>query len=254
MDQEPKHPVRTTKKTLQLMELLKRKHVAGISDLAQEIEMSKSTVHNHLNTLVSAGFVTKDGDQYQLSLKLLEFGGHLRDQMDLYKVAKSEIKGLAQDSNELVNLAIEENGRLVYLTRSKGDLAVDVDTYTGYRTHMHNNAAGKAILAHESPEKVNRIIKRQGLPEVTENTITSEEELLKEIELIQDQGYAQDNEERLEGLRSVAAPIKSSNNMILGAVSVSAPTSRMSKDVFHEKIPEMVQNTANVIELDVKFR
>lgn len=252
MSKQAKHPVRTTRKTLDIIEALKRMDGAGVTELADEVEMGKSAVHNHLSTLEEYGYVIQEANIYLLSLKFLDLGGYTRNKTDLYKVSEPEIKSLAEKSGELVNLLIEENGMGVYLYRSKGDRAVDLDTYAGLRVYLHSTALGKAILANLPPERVDEIIDEHGLSEITPQTVTDRDELFDELEQTRQRGFAIDDEERLEGLRCVAAPIRFGAN-VTGAISISAPTTRMNDDWEENVFIDQVCSAANVIELNMKY-
>ncbi|WP_227379312.1 IclR family transcriptional regulator [Haladaptatus halobius] len=245
--------VRTTEKTFRIIHALKEQDGARITELANSLDMGKSTVHNHLSTLVHEGYVIKQDKEYQLSLQFLELGGYVRNQLDLYKIAKPEIKRLAEETSELANLAVSEQGVLIYIDRSKGDQAVDLDTYTGLQAPLHCTALGKAILAYLPQEQVESVLDRHGMPKLTSNTISNRQNLYQELEQIREDGFAQDQGERLEGLRCVAAPIKSSEETVKGAISVSAPSSRMKSDRYNREIPEKVRSAANVIELNLKY-
>jgi len=248
-----KHPVRTTEKTLTLVEELMRRGPSGVTELAEGIDMGKSAVHNHLTTLQDHGYVLKTGNQYQLALKFLEIGGSIRKSMEFYQVAEPEVKSLADETGELANLLVEEQGFGVYLMRSKGEDAVDLDTYAGLRTNLHTTALGKAVLAHLSESRVQEIIERHGLEPKTPRSIGSREELFDALESVRDRGYAIDDAERLEGLRCIGAPVKSSSDEVLGAVSVSAPTNRVSDEELHGELSERVLSAANVIELNINY-
>ena len=248
-----KHPVRTTEKTLQLVEALRESEGAGVTELADRVDMGKSAVHNHLSTLREHGYVVKEGDTYRTGLKFLEVGGQRRNRMRLYDAAESKVNELAHRSGELCNLLTEERGVGVYLYRAKGDDAVDLDTYAGRRTHLHNTALGKAVLAYLPRSRVEEILDRRGLPAETDNSITDRGALFEELDRVRDRGYAVDDEERLAGLRCVAVPIRTSDGRVLGAISVSSPRSRMKGDRLAHDLPEMVQNAANVIELDINY-
>ncbi|MFB6155772.1 MAG: IclR family transcriptional regulator [Haloferacaceae archaeon] len=249
MPERAKNSVRTTEKTLRIIEALKEDDGGYVTRLAERLGMSKSTVHNHLKTLEENGYVVKDGDAYRLGLKFLDLGGHTRSKMKLYRIAKPKVKQMAVDTGEVANLLTEENGMGVYLYRSKGDQAVDLDTYVGHRTHLHYTAQGKAILAHMPEPRVREIIDEYGLPKATPNTITDEEELFEELETIREQGFAVHEEERLMGLRSIAAPIQPDNDVACGSISISSPASRMVDD----EIADIVVSAANAIELNVKY-
>lgn len=251
MTKEAKHPVRTAEKTLRIIEALKRLDGAGVTELANEIDFGKSTVHNHLSTLEEQEYVVKEGDIYRLSLRFLELGGYVRKKMDLHRRAKPEVLRLAEETGELANIATHEYGRCVYLYRSKGDDAVDLDTHTGFPIAMHNTALGKAILAHLPEDEVHRILDQCGMEATTSETITDREILFDELEQIRERGYALDREERLTGLRCVASPIKSPDGPVWGAISVAGPTHRIQGDRFKDKIPELVLSAANVVEINM---
>lgn len=251
MSKKAKHPVRTTEKSLEIVSELNRTGETRVTTLANELEMGKSTVHNHLTTLEDHGYVIKDAETktYRLSLKFLDIGGQIRSEIDVYKVAEPKIEELAETSGELVHLVVEEDGKGVYLCRAKGERAVELDTYVGCRHHMHSTAFGKAILSHLPTERVDEVIDQHGLPEVTPRTITSRSELFEELERTRERGFAVDDEERLEGLRCIAAPIRFDSDVI-GAISVSGPTARIDDDWESNEFVEQLCRVANVIELN----
>lgn len=248
-----KHPVRTTEKTLALIEVLMERGPCGVTELAENLDLGKSAVHNHLTTLREHGYVLQRGDEYQLGLKFLEVGGHTRKSMEFYQVAEPEVKSLAAETGELANLLVEEQGLGVYLMRSKGDSAVDLDTYAGLRTYLHTTALGKAILAHLPEDRVEEIVDRHGLEQKTPQSIGTRDELFEALEGVRERGYAIDDGERLEGLRCIAAPVKHSSGEVLGSISVSAPASRVSDDDLHGELPERVLSAANVVELNINY-
>ncbi|MFW6382411.1 MAG: HTH-type transcriptional regulator XacR [Haloferacaceae archaeon] len=250
---EAKHPVRTTEKTLALVEELMERGPCGVTELTDSLDMGKSAVHNHLTTLQAHGYVLQTDDRYQLGLKFLEVGGSTRKSMEFYQVAEPEVKSLADETGELANLLVEEQGMGVYLMRSKGQEAVDLDTYAGLRTHLHTTALGKAVLAHLPESRVEAIIDQHGLERKTPQSIGSRDELFEVLEDVRDRGYAIDDGERLEGLRCVAAPVLDSSDEVLGAISVSAPASRVKDEDLHGKLPERVLSAANVVELNINY-
>ncbi|WP_436348388.1 IclR family transcriptional regulator [Natronorubrum sp. FCH18a] len=251
MTKRAKHPVRTTEKSLRIIEELNRLGEARVTTLANELEMGKSAIHNHLSTLEKHGYVVKDPDTktYRLGLKFLDIGGQIRSEIGVYKVAEPKVEELAEESGELVHLVVEEDGKGVYICRAKGEQAVDLDTYVGCRHHMHSTAFGKAILSHFPRERVDEILERHGLPQVTPKTITSRDELYEELERTRERGFAVDDEERLEGLRCIAAPIRFDSDVI-GAISVSGPTARIDDDWESNEFVSELQRAVNVVELN----
>jgi len=249
---EAKYPVRTTETTLSIIEELRTSDGSGVTELSDTLGLAKSAVHNHLNTLRQHGYVIKDDDEYRLGLKFLEIGGFLRHQMTLFKTAEPQVDWLAEETDELANLLMEENGKGVYLYRAKGKEGLDYDTYAGKRKYLHATSLGKAILAHMNDDRVEAVIDQHGLPQVTDSTISDENELYAELAEIRDRGVAFDDEEATPGVRCVAAPVQTEEE-VLGSISISAPVNRMRGDRFREAVPDKVRRAANVIELNIKY-
>lgn len=252
MTKSPKTVVRATETSLRILEALKDFSGAGITELANDLDLPKSTVHNHLQTLIHNEYVIKNGDEYDVSLRFLEFGEYVRTRRRIAEIGPPEIDKLADRTNELTNLVVEEHGRGVFLYRAKGADAVHMDTHAGKRVYLHTTAFGKAILAHLPDERVHEIIDRHGLVTETDRTISSMEQLFDELESIREVGYAFDDEERLSGLRCVAVPVLT-QDLVVGAISVSGPKSRMTGDWYRSELPSLLQSTANVIEINITY-
>lgn len=250
---EANHPVRTTEKSLEVIATLRELDGARISALEDHLDMTKGAIHNHLSTLREHGFVVKEGNEYRLGMKFLTLGGQVRSNHELFRYGRQKADQLASDTGMLVNVMTEEGGNGVYLYQSRGDYAVNLDTHVGYRIHLHNIAIGKAILAFLPTRRVEEIIDTYGLPGATENTITERSDLLEELDLIRERGYATDREERTEGLSCIGAPIQV-NDQLLGAISISGPTRRLGIDQFDEEIVGQVESTANELSLDIKYK
>ncbi|RLM53466.1 IclR family transcriptional regulator [Halobellus sp. Atlit-31R] len=233
-----------------ILEALRELDGAGVSELAEKLDRSKATIHNHLSTLAANEFVVRNGDLYEVSLRFVDIGEYAKGQIDIYEVAKEEVDRLAEETGEVAQFMIEEHGRGVYLHKARGENAIQTASYTGNRKLLHYTALGKSILSQLSTERINAIIDRHGLPQRTSKTIASREELFDELETIRQKGVAFDDEEVLQGLRCVAAPIKHPNGDVCGAISISGPTSRFKGDRFHKELPEVVEGAANVIEVN----
>ncbi len=244
--------VEAVENCLEIIEVLQEQSTAGVTEIASELGRSKGTVHSHLSTLLQNEYVVQEGDTYQLSLKFLDLAESVEDEIAEYEIVKEELADLAEKTGELAQFATEEHGRAVYLHKVRGENAVQTASTPGKRENLHCISLGKAMLAHMSEERVDEIIDQHGLPESTENTITSREALFEELETIRERGYAYDDEEKILGIRCIAAPVRA-NDEIFGAVSISGPSTRMEGEFFHEELPNMVTRSANVIEINTKF-
>ncbi|WP_232685929.1 IclR family transcriptional regulator [Halobacterium zhouii] len=253
MDDRGAPSVQSVETTFRILEALHDRGGAGVTELASALSVPKSTVHNHLQTLRRNEYVVADDGTYRVGCRFLELGAHARDRRAIYEVARPEVERLAEETGELSGVLVEEHGRGVFLHRAMGERAVHVDTYAGKRIALHGPALGKAILAALPESRVDDIVERHGLPPLTENTITDRDELGAELERIRETGVAFDDEERLDGLRSVAAAITGPDDEVLGAVSVAGPTTRLRDDRFREDLPEAVRSAVNVIDLNVTY-
>lgn len=251
VNQSP-NTIRSAERTLEILETIKRRDSVGVSELAAELEAPKSTVHNYLRTLERQGYLVKNDGRYRLGLRLLGLSEHVKEDLEIPRIARPEIEELAAETGELASVMVEEHGQGIYVQLRSGDEAVYLDAKPGLRTYLHQTALGKSLLAAMPDDRVDEIVDRHGLPEATENTITDRDELFEELETIRERGYAVDNGERVSAMRCVATAI-SPNGEPRGAISVSGPSGRMQGEFFEETLPNMIQEAANVIEINLRF-
>lgn len=221
--------VRATEISLETINAIRAMDGARLTEIAERLDLAKSTVHRHLNTLESNGYVVREGTEYQIGLKFLHFGEYARNREGVYHLAKEQVQELARVTNEEVDFTVEEHGRLISLYNSLGQSkrsGLQVGSYFS----MHNTAAGKAMLAELSDDRVDEILDRWGLPEKTSRTITDREKLLADLEVTRERGYAVNDEELLEGFRSIGAAITDSEGSVVGGFSVGGPTYRIDID------------------------
>ena len=245
--------VGTTVTTIRVIEALQELDGAGVSEIAERVDIPTSTAFDHLRTLEGHEFVVKRGDQYEIGTRFLEIGGRARSADVLYRTAEPELRELAHETGEHANLMIEEFGRGVFLIKKKGGNAFNLDTHVGKRVTLQTTALGKAILSERSDEYIDEVVDRHGLPAATEETITDRTTLFEEIDEVRQRGFAVDDEERLPGVRCVAAPIAPSS-VARGAISISGAKTGMQDKRFNKELPELVLHTANIIEVNIRHQ
>lgn len=248
-DDPPENLVKSTQRSFAIVEALRELDGARLTDLALEVELPNSTVHNHLATLIDAGYVVCEDNTYRLTHRFLDHGEYTRSRRKLYSAGRPEIDELAATTGEIASLLVEERGLGVFLYSARGDDAVPLDIQVGKHVHMHTTALGKCILAGLPDERVDEISSTHGLPACTENTITDPEELRDELDVIREQGFARDDEERVKGVTCIAAPVKAETGKILGAISVSGPVHTLDDTA----IIEALQSATNVVELKLVY-
>lgn len=252
-EKRSKKRIKAAETLFDVIEGLQELGEAGVSELANHLNRPKSTVHIYLMTLVDLGFVIKTDDRYRTSLRFLELGGQTRKRMDIFESARPEIDSLSQETGEVANFAIEEQGKRVLLYSSEPLGGVFDNSPTGQYTHMHWTALGKALLSQLPDDRVHDIIETHGLPRATEHTITEPDALFEELSVIRDQGYSIEDEERREGIKSVAVPIQhTEESSPVSAVSISGPRRRIGEEEIKGQFLDALLDTVNVIELKDK--
>ncbi|WP_336023581.1 IclR family transcriptional regulator [Halobellus salinisoli] len=248
--------LKTVSRAFDLIRALEELDGAGVTELAEYLDLSKSVVYNYLSTLRAEKFVVKEGDTYRLSLQFLLVGEYVRYQNTLYRIGKPELEELAETTGEFAHLATEQHGLGVNLYKVSGEKAVGSDYQVNKlqrADYLHFSATGKAILAHLPRERVEWIVDKYGLPAKTDSTITDREDLFEELDTIRERGYSLNDEEEITGLQAIGAPVTNRHGRVLGSISVSGPVRRMKRADYHKQLIEDVVNTANVIEVNINM-
>ena len=225
-------PVKTTKKSMRIVEEIRNRDGATLAELTNALDLGRTTLFNHLTTLRQEQFLTKCEDEYHVGMRFLELGEYARNRRPEFTPAKVQVYRLAEATNEEAVFSIEENGLMYTIEYVMGDLnpsnpeAGSQFIRVGSKYNMHNSATGKAVLSRFSEERVQEIIEEHGLPETTDRTITSEDELLAELRHIRERGYAVNDEELKRGYRSIAVPVFGIDEEVIGAFSVGGPAYR----------------------------
>jgi len=238
--------------TLNIISELQAQSATGITELANKLGHSKSTIHNHLYTLEDQQLVVREDGEYRLSLRILDMAVHVRAQIGNYEVIRNEADVLAEETGEIIQFGIEEHGKVSYLYKATGEQAVETLSGVGKQQPMHSTSLGKTILAYLPQDQTDKLIESMELERFTANTITSADALRTELKEIRQRGYGIDDEENIEGLRCVSAPVENGDT-VLGAISITGPLSRFTDDRIHGDLSDLAIGAANVIELNTKF-
>lgn len=246
-------PITTTKKSFDIIEYLVKNECSGVSEISRELNIPKSTVYEHLSTLKKLEFVVQSDTGYRASTKFLQFGERIRSSMELFRGAKPELHDLADTTGEHACVVIEEHGRGVILYTAEGKGPGQLVTTPGTRTQLHTNASGKAILAHLPQDRAEEILDTYSLRQMTENTITDREQLYNELETVRERGYATNHEERLKGMKAVAAPVLDRQDNVLAAIAAYGPARRIDDTRLENDLSDHVLETANVVEVTYNY-
>lgn len=248
---DAKNPVQAVQRTIDIIDHLRNTGGARVTEIADEVGVSKGTVHCHLATLLQNGYAVKEGNEYRLGLRFLDLAHHAKDRVDIYDVTTTEVDTLAEESGEMALFTVEEDGKGICMYIAEGDNAVQTEIYVGYRNDLYHTAVGKAILAFMPPERRDELIEEIEFEQLTPNTITDEQQLRDELEQIREDGIAYNHEESIQGLVGAGAPIRDQNDTVYGAVSIIGPARRMNEDRLTNEIPDLIHQAVNIIEINI---
>lgn len=203
----------------------------GLNDLWLKLKWDKATVHRLLVTLERRGYLLRDGvtRQYTLGLKIAGLYASLTRNFDLQQVTRPFLQKVARETSETTHLAIGVGGDVVFIDRVGGRSPLSVNTQIGAREPLHCTALGRAMLAcvgdRELPDLLSLPLKRY-----TERTVTSMPQLRRLLRQTSASGYAVDDEEYVDGIRCVAAPILNGQGYPIAAIGISGPKFRLPMD------------------------
>ncbi|MFQ5835881.1 MAG: IclR family transcriptional regulator [bacterium] len=246
---EPTYPLKALDKSLAILEILSRENSPlSIAELSERSAIYPSTIHRILDTLRYWGYVEQDSDtqRYQLGLKVLELGMTKLQGMELVKEAAPYLKQLREQSNETVHLAVLEEGEVLYLDKEESSQSIRMVSRVGRRVPAHCTGLGKVLLAYLQEKEREKILKEKGLPRFTNNTITDEEEVKKELHKVKEQGFAEDRGEHEKDVRCIAAPIKDHRGKVIAAISLSLPAFRMNASKKRKLKETLIQMGENI--------
>jgi len=202
----------------------------GVTELAEQLGLHKSTVHRFLVNLETAGLVERNprSARYRLGLRIFELGGLVLQQMNLWDEALPFLEGLVRDSGETGHLAVLDGGEAIYIEKVEARRALRIPSAMGRGYPAHATSLGKVLLAHLSDEQLDAVIAERGLARYTPHTITGRRELEAELARIRRSGYAVDREEYDEGLVCIGAPISDHTGHVVAALGIGGPVTRVT--------------------------
>ncbi len=238
----------TLVKGLQLLEYLARSEEAlGVTELAVALDLGKSNVHRLLQALVDLGYVQKKNDvrgTYQASLKLWELGTALEGRLPIKNAAREAMEQLLGTTRETVHLSMLDGDQVVYIHKLDSPEPVRAYSEVGGRAPAYCVATGKAILAWQNAAYLRDLSQR--LVQHTPKTITKADAFLKELESIRKNGFAVNRGEWRETVWGIAAPIFSTDGVVLAAIGISGPSLRIKPPMI-KRLAKDVQSAAEAV-------
>lgn len=231
-------------------------HPAGLklTELSGLLDSHPSSVHHMVATLLPHDYIAQDPDtkRYSLGFRFLEISRKILDNLDIRQIAHRHLEALRQESQEAVHLAMLRGDKVVYIDKLDTPSGLSLATYVGFATDLHAAAGGKVLLAGLKDDAVKGIYKNKSLKSYGKNTITRLPALMAELAKIRKQGYAVDNEEYYEGVRCVAAPVRS-GGQVVASISITGSIFTMTPGRIEKELAAKVVTAADSVSAELKW-
>lgn len=221
--------VQAVGRAITILEILAREGSAGVSEVATEIGVHKSTAFRMLAALEERDLVEQNTERgkYELGFGILRLASSIPGRLDLVRQSQPLLDALAAEVGETINIAVVREHYAVSVQQAMGTAAVSSQNWVGQLTPLHATASGKILLAHMPEKQLDAIIEEAGLPELTPQTITTRKALDAQLAQVRTSGFATTYEELEVGLNASAVPIRDHLGIVVAAVSASGPTFRL---------------------------
>lgn len=228
LSESPTREVQSVRTAFRIIGTVQKRDGATLHELAGQLDLAKSTVHNYLGTLQSLGYVAERDGSYRLGLRFLTHGMAARNSIDGGTAVGNALSVVAEELSQPAWWLVEEFGRGFFVEKAVPGEGTEIYGRVGKRSYLHAHAPGKAILAQVPEAYLEEIIDVHGLPVLTTKTTTAPSKLRAELESVRDRGYAVSEGETVLGVQSVGVAFETpdGNAHAIGAFGYSHDFSR----------------------------
>ena len=221
-------PVQSVDRAAAILEILARDGEAGVTEVARELGVHKSTASRLLAALDRRELVAQDTarGKFRLGAGIVRLAGAASRRLDVVQESRAVCRALAQEVGETVNLAILSGRDALYLDQVAGPAALSPHNWAGQRIPLHATSDGKVLLAY-LPEAELAECLTPPLARFTDRTVTGAEDFPRLLAEVRRQGYATAVEELEAGLTAIAAPVRNAEGSVVASVSASGPSFRI---------------------------
>ncbi|MFJ3308787.1 IclR family transcriptional regulator [Streptomyces sp. NPDC086549] len=244
----PAGGVQSVDRAISVLEILAQRGEAGVSEVAAEIDVHKSTAFRLLGALEARGLVEQAGERgkYRLGFGIVRLAGAVTGRLDITQQGRPVCERLAEEIGETVNIAVMQEHYAINLYQVRGPAAVAAHNWVGELTPLHATSSGKILLAHLPAKERAALLSESGLKKVTPHTLTAKAKLEKNLAEARERGYAWTLEELEIGLHAMAAPVRDRDGEVIAAISASGPSYRFTEERMHELAPVLVNGAEEI--------
>jgi IclR family transcriptional regulator, acetate operon repressor len=222
---------------------------AGVTEVAERVGLPKSTVSRLLSTLEDLGVVAQvaAGGSYRLGAGLTDLAAAVLPGRSLIASLRPHLHDLVTATGEAAGLSIADGFDVLYLDQVDSDNQVQVRDWTGERLRAHTVSSGQVLLAFGAIDAAQYLA--QPLERSASGTLTDADRVRRRLAEIASKGYAWAIEEFLDGLNSVAAPVRDSRGRVVGAIHVHGPAYRFPGERDADDVGRLLAATAERVQL-----
>ncbi len=244
--EKPAGTVAALERGLVLLNALASERQASLTDLSRVTGIPASTAHRLLMTFQAFGYVDfkQTTNQWRIGVEAFRTGNAFAWQVNVVDAAREIMHDLVDLTGETANLAVRDGADVVFVSQVETSNPIRAYFNPGTKSPMHVSGIGKAILSTFDRNRIERLLKKPGLPEFTANTLTDMDRLMEDLRETRTRGWSFDNEERNLGMRCVAAPIFNAYGEAVAGISLSGPVARMPLNTVRNHGP-LVNDAAN---------
>lgn len=211
------------------------------TEVNAEIGLPKQSIHRLCQTLVESGFLIRDVDPKRLrpARRARMMASGIFSNSHLHIARRQILQQLSDQIGETVNFVVAESEGMVYTDRVDTDWPLRFQLPVGSHVPFHCTASGKVFMASIARTARLKLIQALNLERKAVNTIVAAGPLLEEINQVEKQGYALDDEEFMDGMVAAAVPVHDLNGKFCAAVAFHAPSQRVKIETAREQIDKL---------------
>jgi DNA-binding IclR family transcriptional regulator len=210
----------------------------SLDEISARTRLNKTTARRLAISMIKAGWLRQPQPRkkYSLGMKFLDYAQALKRETPIVAIAQPLLAELGRVTDETVSLAVWDGKTAAICLSIHPNHPLRVTSYEGTMLVLHHSSLGKALLAELSDAEVTGMF-HHPLRRFTPNTITDIDSLLNHLRIVRKEGVAIDDEEGYEGVRGIAATIKVNGKVVMGAITVLGPSTRITREKVAEFIP-----------------
>lgn len=243
------YQVRSVDRALMILTCFKlTKPELTLIEICEMTGLPKPTVFRLLSSLEAAQFIERASDQekYRIGIRLFELGNVYLSNLSIERIVYPYMQKITQKHNMACNLAILDNGQVVYIASTNSAGPLQYVSIIGYRHYVHCSALGKALVIDLPDDEIKAILSQWGMPTLSPKSITDPKTFLENIKVARENHFTIDDQEGAIGIYCMAVSIRNRSGRVLAAFSISGPSPQFTEKIKYTVIQDLLDGAAEI--------